>query len=59
MKKQVDENNKQIDFNAGNKEEYELEAIWDSVFYAKKSIGYLLGLYYLVLWKSYPRKKNT
>ena len=40
--------------------EYEVEAIWDSVVYAKESeLGHLPGLYYLVSWKRYPEEKNT
>ena len=38
--------------------EYEVEAIYDSVLYAKKSTGHLLGLYYLISWKSYLKKEN-
>ena len=39
--------------------EYEVEAICDSAVYATESAGHLLGLYYLVFWKSYPEKENT
>ena len=55
-------NNIQLDFEfeASNNEEYEVNGIWDNAIYAKKSTTrQLLGLYYLVLWKSYPRKENT
>lgn len=38
---------------------YKFEAIDDSEVYAKKlDSGHLLGLYYLILWKDYPNKKN-
>lgn len=38
----------QLEFEIGNDEEYKVKKIWNSVIYAKKSDGYLLGLYYLV-----------
>ena len=47
-------------FKAGdNGKEYEVEAIWDSTIYVRESKSYLLGLYYLILWKSYSEKENT
>ena len=46
-------------FEAGNGEEYEVNGIQDSTVYAKESVGQRPGLYYLVLWKSYPEKENT
>ncbi len=50
-----------IKLDEGNSKEYEVEAIRDSVVYAKESdSGYhLLGLYYLVSWKGYPEEENT
>ena len=36
-KGRVDENIRQMKFDAGNSEEYELEAIWDSAVYARES----------------------
>ena len=48
-----------LDFEAGNKEEYKVKAIWDSAVYAKESESDLIGLYYLVIWKGYPKKENT
>ena len=48
------------ELKTGNSEEYEIEAIWDSIIYVSKSeSGKLLGLYYLVAWKGYPKEKNT
>ena len=35
-------------FEPGDNKEYEMEAIQDSAVYAKKTNGYLPGLYYLV-----------
>ena len=49
-----------FEFEAGNDKEYEVDGIRDSAVYAKESAtGQLLGLYYLVSWKSYPEEKNT
>ena len=49
-----------MEFDAGDNEEYEVEAIWDSAIYARKSeSGHLPGLYYLVSWKKYPEEENT
>ena len=36
-----------------------MEAIRDNVIYTRESKDYLLGFYYLVAWKSYPKKENT
>ena len=44
-KEQVDEKVTELDFKAGDSEEYEIEAIWDSAVYAKKLEGHLPGLY--------------
>ena len=54
----VDKNVTELEFNTGNSEEYKVEAMRDSAIYAKKSEGYLPVFYYLVAWKSYPKKKN-
>ena len=35
-------------FEVGNNKEYKVEAICNSIVYAKKIDGYLPGLYYLV-----------
>ena len=41
---------KKLEFEAGNSEEYKVEAIWDSAVYTSKSeSGQLPGLYYLVV----------
>ena len=40
----------QLEFEASNDKEYEVDGIWDNVVYAKESAaGQLLGFYYLVL----------
>ena len=46
-KGRVDKNATELD--AGNEgSEYEMKAIYNSAVYARKSAGYLPGLYYLV-----------
>ena len=47
------------EFDIGNNKKYKVEAIKESNIYAKKTKEYLPGLYYLVFWKSYPKKENT
>ena len=59
-KERVDENMTELEFDAGDSEKFEVEAIWDSAVYAMElKSGHLLGLYYLVAWKSYPEEENT
>lgn len=48
-----------LEFEAGDREEYEVGGISDSVVYAKGSEGHLPGLYYLVSWKGYPEEEST
>lgn len=56
---QVDEKTFQLKFEkGGNSKEYEMKAICDNVVYTRELKGYLLGFYYLVLWKGYPKEKN-
>ena len=38
---------------------YKVKAICDNKVYAKKVIGQLPGLYYLVSWKGYIEEKST
>ena len=48
-KERVDENVTELEFNAGDSEEYKVEAIRNSAVYAMESeSGHLPGLYYLV-----------
>ena len=50
----------QLEFEAGDNGEYAVERICNSMVYAKElEAGHLLGLYYLVLWKGYPKEENT
>ena len=58
-KERVDEKVTELDFKAGNSEEYKVEAIWDSAVYARDLEGHLPGLYYLVAWKGYTKEENT
>ena len=48
----------ELEFDTGNNKEYKVEAIIDSTIYAQEIEEHLLGLYYLVFWKSYSKKKN-
>lgn len=58
-KKQVDKNNI-IELDIGNNKKYKIEAIYNSMVYAKESkLEHQLGFYYLVLWKKYLEKENT
>ena len=55
-------NNTQLDFEfeAGDDKEYKVDGIRDSAVYARElAIRQLPGLYYLVLWESYPEEENT
>ena len=45
-------------FELGNNKEYKVEAIQDSVIYAKEADRHLPRLYYLVIWKGYPEEEN-
>ena len=47
------------EFEPGKDKEYEVEVIRDSAVYAKEENRHLLGLYYLVAWKDYPKEENT
>ena len=51
----------QLEFKAGgNNKKYKMEGICDSAVYAKElEVHYLLGLYYLISWKGYPKDKST
>ena len=38
-----------FEFEAGDNKKYQVDGIWDSAIYARKSAEQLSGLYYLVL----------
>ena len=58
-KGQVNNTQLNFEFEADNNKEYEVESISDSAVYVRESARQLLGLYYLVLWKGYPKEENT
>ncbi len=59
-KGRVDETTSRLEFESnGNSKEYKVEAICDSIVYARESEGHLPGLYYLVSWKGYSEEENT
>ena len=48
------------ELEAGDSQKYKVEAIWNSAIYASKSkSSQLPGLYYLIVWKGYPKEENT
>lgn len=46
------------ELDLGNDKEYKVEVTQNNAVYTKKVDRYLLGLYYLVVWKSYLEKEN-
>ncbi len=52
---------KDLEFKDGGKKKYKFEAIIDSGVYSQQanSNDQMSGLYYLILWKSYPGEENT
>ncbi len=50
---------KEVEFEAGDNKEYEVEAIIDSAVYGQQANDQMPGLYYLVSWKGYPEEENT
>ncbi len=59
MDKALPEPEKEVEFEAGDNKEYEVEAIIDSAVYCQQANDQMPGLYYLVLWKDYPEEENT
>ncbi len=57
--KTLPEPKKDLEFEAGSNKEYEVEAIIDSAMYSQQANNQMPDLYYLVLWKSYPKEENT
>lgn len=45
-----------LNCDSSNDKKYEVEAIGNNVVNASKKESYLLGLYYLIIWKGYPKK---
>ena len=58
LKERIDKKVSKLDAGNKNSEENKVEIIRDSAVYTRKSEGHLPGLYYLVAWKSYPKKDN-
>lgn len=47
------------EFETGNNnKEYKIKAIISSIVYGKEANNQILGLYYLILWKSYSKEEN-
>ncbi len=46
-------------FEIRDNKKYKLKSVINSVMYNKEIKSQLLGFYYLVLWKGYPKKENT
>ena len=59
--KALPEPEKELEFEARDNKEYEINAIIKSAVYGQQTNNnnQILGLYYLVLWKGYPEEKNT
>ena len=60
-KRRVNQKTLQLKFeHDGKSEEYEVEAIRDSAYYAKElKSGQFPGLYYLIFWKDFQEEENT
>ncbi len=48
-----------MEFEAEDNKEYEVKAIIDSAVYSQQANDQMLGLDYLVSWKSYSKEENT
>ena len=58
--KALPELEKDLEFEIGGDKEYEVKAIIDSAVYGQQAnSNQIPGLYYLVLWKGYPKEENT
>ena len=61
-KRRVDKKISQIIFDVDDNDsgKYKVEAIWDSVVYAREfKSGHPSGFYYLASWERYLEEKNT
>ncbi len=59
MDKALPELEKEVEFEAGDNKEYEVEAIIDNVVYDQEANDQMPGFCYLVSWKGYPEEENT
>ena len=59
-RKALPEPEKELEFEVGDNKKYEIEAIIDSaIYYQQANNNQMPGLYYLILWKGYPKEENT
>ncbi len=49
----------EMEFQTRDNKKYKVELIINSAIYGKETKNQLLGLYYLLLLKSYPKEKST
>ena len=59
QKEQINKKIIELECNAGNSQEFKVEAVWENAIYANKAEGHLPGLYYLIVWKRYFEEENT
>ncbi len=57
--KALPEPEREVEFEAGDNKEYEVEAIINSAVYGQQANDQMPGLYYLVSWKGYLEEENT
>ena len=58
--KALQEPEKEREFEAGDNNKYEVEAIIDSAVYGQQANNNQMpDLYYFISWKSYPEEENT
>ena len=48
-----------LEFKTGGNKKYGVQAIINSAVYGQKTNNQIPSLYYLVLWKDYPKEENT
>ena len=58
-KGRVDKKITELEFEAGDSNEYKVEAIWNSAVFANKAKSHLPGLYYLVAYQKFLKEENT
>ncbi len=57
--KALPELEKELEFEAGGNKEDEVKAIINIAVYGQQANDQMSGLYYLILWKGYPKEENT
>lgn len=48
----------ELDFYANKNKKYKIDVIQTNIVYISNAKSYLLGLYYLVVQKDYPKEEN-